>query len=66
MSENKEIALNYFSAFSNKDLEGLSEVLSDDVSLKDWEMRADGKEAVLAASKNIFDAVNKIEIKPVL
>ena len=66
MSKNKEITLNYFSVFSNKDLEGLSELLADDVSLMDWERCSNGKEAVLAASKNIFDAVNKIEIEPVL
>jgi ketosteroid isomerase-like protein len=66
MSENKVIALNYFSVFSNKDLEGLAELLAEDVSLKDWELNSDGKEAVLAATKNIFDAVNKIEVEPVL
>ena len=66
MSKNKEIALKYFSAFSNKDLDGLAEFLAEDVSLMDWERSSDGKMAVLTASKEIFDAVGKIEIKPVL
>jgi hypothetical protein len=66
MSENKEIALNYFSVFSNKDLEGLAGFFAEDVSLRDWELNSYGKEAVLTATKNIFDAVNKIEIEPVL
>ena len=66
MSNLKERALHYFSVFSNKKLDELADLLSEDVYLKDWETEASGKEDVLKVNKNIFEAVKTIEIKPVL
>jgi hypothetical protein len=58
-----EKACNYFEAFSNKDLEKLSELYSDDVTLADWEpLFFDGKEQVLSANKNLFDSVQSVNI----
>jgi ketosteroid isomerase-like protein len=37
----------YFTTFSNQDLDGLSKMFSDDVILVDWDINANGKEEVL-------------------
>jgi len=66
MSDNIKLAekcKTYFELFSKKDLEGLSHFFSDDIVLRDWETLAIGKEEVLAANKNIFNNVNKIQVK---
>ena len=58
----KEVVVNYFNIFSNKDLNGLEEAFSDEVILKDWDILAIGKKEVLAANKNIFDNVQTISV----
>lgn len=63
MAYNHAIVRNYFAAFSNKDIDGLSSMFTDDVILKDWENSAQGRAVVLAVNKDIFDAVDTIEIK---
>tara|TARA_R100000008_G_C3586617_1_gene172946 strand:- start:3714 stop:4052 length:339 start_codon:yes stop_codon:yes gene_type:complete len=60
----KSKAKKYFKTFSNKDLDGLSEMFSDDVRLEDWEQSAEGKIAVLEANKKIFSSVDTIEVSP--
>lgn len=60
----KGIARRYFEAFSSKDLNVLTGMFADDVTLKDWEIEAQGKEAVIQANKNIFDSVNSIAARP--
>jgi hypothetical protein len=62
----KAIAKQYFSIFSKKDLSGLAKLFSDDVCLRDWEIAASGKEAVLNANQKIFEALKTIEVTPVL
>jgi len=57
-----EICKLYFEVFSNKDIEGLSKLFSDEVILRDWEILANGKQEVLAANKNIFDSVDTIQV----
>ena len=52
----------YFERFSNKDLEGLENLFSDDVILQDWDILAKGKKEVIDANKNIFDSVNSISL----
>ena len=65
MSTLKDQAIQYFEMFSNKDLTGLSEIFTDDVALRDWERSASGKVDVLAANKDIFDAVDTIAVTPI-
>lgn len=55
-----KISKEYFETFSNKDLPGLEELVSDRVRLRDWEISASGKKAVLKANKKIFDSVDNI------
>ncbi|MFQ5513201.1 MAG: nuclear transport factor 2 family protein [Myxococcota bacterium] len=53
----------YFRAFAARDLEALGELLAPGVELRDWEIRARGRDAVLRANEGIFDAVEKIDLK---
>ena len=58
-----EQACIYFEAFSNKNLEKLSELYADNVTLSDWSpLFYDGKENVLDANKNLFDSVDSVQI----
>ena len=58
-----EIACNYFEAFSNKDLDTLIKLYSEDVTLADWEpLFFDGKNSVLEANKNLFGSVDSLNI----
>jgi ketosteroid isomerase-like protein len=61
----KEIALNYFRAFAGKDINSLSAMFAPDVSLRDWDICAEGIEAVISANSNIFNAVETIVVNPV-
>ena len=58
-----EKACIYFETFSNKDLEKLAEIYSDDVVLTDWDIHFEGKNDVLKANKNLFDSLDTINIK---
>ena len=59
-----EICKNYFKIFSNKDINKLEELFSDQIVLRDWEINAVGKEAVIDANKKIFKNVKKIKVTP--
>jgi hypothetical protein len=58
----KSIALDYFTAFSNKELDVLAGMFDDHVTLRDWEISVSGKTSVVAANKNIFDSVETIQL----
>jgi hypothetical protein len=60
----KDRALEYFTAFSNKELDTLASMFDDHIILRDWEMSASGKTSVVAANKNIFDSVETIIVTP--
>ena len=61
----KNIAKHYFQSFEDMDLEEVSNMFADNVTLKDWNIYADGKVAVVAANKSIFDSVQKLEVNVV-
>lgn len=58
------LAEDYFEAFSHKDLDTLALMFHEDVSLRDWEISAEGIDDVLTANKKIFDAVESIQVTP--
>ena len=60
----KEIAEKYFKLFSDKDLDALEPLFDERATLRDWEIEAEGKSDVFAAMKNIFDAVEAIQVDP--
>ena len=58
------ISKEYFTAFSNKDIDQLAKMFDENVSLKDWDVQAEGRSAVLEVNQNIFRSVKSIEVKP--
>lgn len=64
MSDLKQLATEYFATFSRKDLDGLADMFADSAALRDWTGSAEGKTAVSAANKNIFDSVDTIAVTP--
>jgi hypothetical protein len=60
----KKVCEHYFARFSEKDLLALSEMFSETVTLRDWEIHRTGKEDVLGANRNIFDNVKTIQVMP--
>jgi len=58
----RELVTKYFEDFSNKDLEKLSDIFSEEITLQDWDILAEGKQNVLEANKNIFNSVDTISV----
>lgn len=58
----RKLAEAYIAAFNRHDLDGLSTLFDDAVTLRDWTLEASGREAVLAANRSIFEAVPKIAV----
>ena len=58
----ENLVKNYFEIFSNKDIQGLENLFSDDVFLQDWDILVEGKKQVLDANKNIFDSIDSISV----
>ena len=59
-----EISKQYFDKFTNKDLSGLENMFSKDISLRDWDKEARGLKDVLKANKNIFENLESIQVNP--
>jgi len=59
---NDKKLLTYFDLFSNKNLEDLSELFDEEVTLVDWEISAFGKKNVISANRNIFNNVSTIKV----
>ena len=57
--------IKYFKSFSDKNIDLLSEMFSDEIELADWNISAIGKDEVIEANQNIFNSVNNIQITPV-
>ena len=55
----------YFKTFSNKDSEGLRNMFSDNVYLRDWDILANGIDEVVQANQDIFDSVDTIVVTPI-
>lgn len=61
----KEKLIEYFKAFSDKDIDSLSKMFSDQISLVDWNISAIGKKKVVDINQNIFDNVKTIKVTPI-
>ena len=51
------LASQYFTAWNSNDVEQLKPMLSQDVTLVDWDINEQGLDAVVAANQRIFDTV---------
>ncbi len=60
----KEICRQYMAAFSRKDLHALESMFDERVTLRDWDISAQGRAAVLEANAKIFAAVESIVVEP--
>ncbi|MGI9549983.1 MAG: nuclear transport factor 2 family protein [Aurantibacter sp.] len=60
---NKEICLSYLRKYAEKNIDGIEEMFSDDIVLRDWKIRVVGKKNALRETRTNFEAVDSIEIK---
>ena len=61
----KRLVTKYFELFSDKNITLISDLLAKDVELIDWEISVFGRDQVVKATKNIFDSVKTINVKPI-
>ncbi len=60
---NKEICLSYLAKYAAKDLEGVANLFSDVIVLRDWKIRVTGKKNALAETRKNFESVDSIDIE---
>ena len=58
----KQITEDYFRAFQNKDIKQIRNLLSLNVSLRDWEFEVTGLDSVMLIYKRIFKNANAIQV----
>jgi hypothetical protein len=63
--KHKDDLIKYFKVFSDKNIDELSKMFSNDIELKDWNIFASGKKNVVAANCDIFNSVNTIHVTPI-
>lgn len=63
MMSNKDICLSYLRKYENKDLKGIDEIFSNDIILRDWKIRVEGKKNALIETKKNFQSVNSLKIE---
>ena len=61
---NKERFLSYLRHYESKNLERISEMFAEGVSLRDWKISVEGKVAAMAETKANFEAATSIQIQP--
>ena len=59
---NKEISLSYLRRYAEKDLGRIEEMFSEDIILRDWKIRVEGKENAVNETRKNFASANSIEI----
>jgi hypothetical protein len=57
-----ELLNNYFNFFSEKNINGLRDMFSENVELIDWEVRSVGIESVVKSNENIFNSAETIVV----
>lgn len=60
----KKLCSLYFKKFSDKDLDGLSEMFSNKIQLNDWDIKVYGKDNVLKSIDTIYSNVEDIQAVP--
>ncbi len=63
MDSNKQLCLSYLKMYAKKDLNGIVELFSDDIILRDWKIRVVGKEKAMKETQKNFESVDVIEIE---
>lgn len=60
----EDVIRKYFNAFNNKDIDTLEKMFDKDVTLKDWDISAEGILSVCRANEQIFSSVLRITCIP--
>ena len=63
INKNKEVALFYLKKYAEKDIESITELFVEDIVLRDWKIRVNGKEEALRETRKNFESVDTIEIE---
>lgn len=59
---NKKICLLYLKKYEEKEIKGIEEMFSEDIVLRDWKIRVEGKEKALSETLKNFESVESIKI----
>ena len=59
----ESLAMRYFFAFEEKNIDSLKNMFASKISLRDWNVSAKGVEDVININKEIFDSFENIKIK---
>lgn len=62
-SSNKEICLDYLKKYADKNLESIEKMFADDIVLRDWKIRVEGKERAVDETRKNFANAETIEIE---
>ena len=60
---NRGLCLDYLRKYEEKDLEGITEMFSDEIVLRDWKIRVEGKALAVAETRKNFESARSIEIE---
>lgn len=63
MKNNITLALDYFKAFSGKNIQLLTEMFDAGAVLIDWEVDITGVNNILSFNKKLFDSVDNLEVR---
>jgi hypothetical protein len=58
-----EVLAAFLKSYEAKDIDAIAVMLADDVHLQDWNLKAQGKAAVLAETRKNFDDAQQLEIE---
>ena len=60
---NSEQCRIYLKKYEEKDLQAMDEMFSDDIVLRDWKIRVEGKALAMSETRKNFEAARSIEIE---
>ncbi|TMU57123.1 nuclear transport factor 2 family protein [Flagellimonas algicola] len=59
---NKALCLDHLEKYAEKDLDGIKEMFSENIVLRDWKIRVEGKEKAIDETRKNFRAADSIAI----
>ncbi len=59
----REYFVAYLEAYAAKDLQRVSDMLADDVQLRDWKISVSGRNSAVAETEKNFQSANSIQIE---
>ena len=62
-NSNKEICLLNLNKYAEKNLNSIEKMLSEDIVLRDWKIRVEGKEDALKETRKNFENADSIQIE---